>query len=181
MLTKPHMQANASFGMAGIKLDSSNISSKELAQLAVKRLEAISDVSAKAVKVIVITGRDGGVADVDPIIVQEKLGKTGLARDLKSSGVALVTPSGNIVTAKGTRSLRATNTSLDLVAKRLQHARSTKIICTMGPACWSEEGIGALLDSGCDIIRLNFSHGDHEGVSSGHDKTVTKINSMLHE
>ena len=41
--------------------------------------------------------------------------------------------------------------------------RSTKVVCTMGPACWSEETMGKLLDAGMDIIRLNFSHGDHKG------------------
>ena len=31
----------------------------------------------------------------------------------------------------------------------------------MGPKCWDEESLGQLLDAGMDIIRLNFSHGDH--------------------
>eukprot|EP00960_Hanusia_phi_P019331 571100-Hanusia_phi.AAC.1 len=33
----------------------------------------------------------------------------------------------------------------------------------MGPACWSEEAIGKLLDAGLNIARFNFSHGSHEG------------------
>jgi hypothetical protein len=41
--------------------------------------------------------------------------------------------------------------------------RKTKIVCTLGPACWSEEGLGALLDAGLNVARFNFSHGDHEG------------------
>ncbi len=41
--------------------------------------------------------------------------------------------------------------------------RKTKIICTAGPACWSEDGLAQLLDAGCNVLRFNFSHGDHKG------------------
>jgi pyruvate kinase len=40
--------------------------------------------------------------------------------------------------------------------------RKTKIVCTLGPATDSPEGIAALIDAGCDVFRLNFSHGDRE-------------------
>ena len=39
--------------------------------------------------------------------------------------------------------------------------RRTKIVCTLGPAVASEDGIRKLVDTGMDVARLNFSHGDH--------------------
>ncbi len=41
-------------------------------------------------------------------------------------------------------------------------SRKTKIICTLGPATESEEIIGALMDAGTNVFRLNMSHGKHE-------------------
>ena len=43
-------------------------------------------------------------------------------------------------------------------AERLRRA---KIICTIGPACDSEEMIRDLMRTGMDVARLNFSHGTH--------------------
>ncbi len=40
--------------------------------------------------------------------------------------------------------------------------RRTKIVCTIGPACDSEERVEQLLWAGLDVARLNFSHGTHE-------------------
>ena len=40
--------------------------------------------------------------------------------------------------------------------------KKTKIICTIGPASDTKEKIAALTDAGCNVIRLNFSHGTHE-------------------
>ncbi len=40
--------------------------------------------------------------------------------------------------------------------------RRTKIIATLGPATSSPETIGALIDAGVDVMRLNFSHGSAE-------------------
>lgn len=40
--------------------------------------------------------------------------------------------------------------------------RKTKIIATVGPSVNSKNKIHELIDSGADVIRLNFSHGSHE-------------------
>lgn len=44
--------------------------------------------------------------------------------------------------------LREANITLDHVLKENNEIRKTKIVCTLGPACWSVEGLGALIDAG---------------------------------
>ncbi len=39
--------------------------------------------------------------------------------------------------------------------------RRAKIVCTLGPATHSYEGVRALVLAGMDVARLNFSHGTH--------------------
>ncbi len=40
--------------------------------------------------------------------------------------------------------------------------KKTKIVCTIGPASESVEALTQLIDSGMNVARLNFSHGDFE-------------------
>lgn len=40
--------------------------------------------------------------------------------------------------------------------------KKTKIVCTIGPASESIEKLVQLIESGMNVARLNFSHGDHE-------------------
>ncbi len=44
--------------------------------------------------------------------------------------------------------------------------RHCKIVATLGPASFSPSMLRLLLDSGVDIFRLNFSHGEHSKMAS---------------
>lgn len=51
--------------------------------------------------------------------------------------------------------------SLKRYMKKVNH-QSTKILATVGPASCSHKSLLALVKSGVDVFRLNFSHGTHE-------------------
>ena len=40
--------------------------------------------------------------------------------------------------------------------------RKTKIVCTIGPSCYTQEGINNLLLHGMNVARINFSHGSYD-------------------
>jgi pyruvate kinase len=49
--------------------------------------------------------------------------------------------------------------------------RRAKIVCTLGPATSSAEEVVALVESGMDVARLNFSHGSH----ADHEKAYRMV------
>jgi len=53
--------------------------------------------------------------------------------------------------------------------------RKTKIVCTLGPACWDVEMLVKMLDAGMNVARLNFSHGDHQT----HGQSVANLKEAL--
>ena len=55
--------------------------------------------------------------------------------------------------------------------------RKTRIICTIGPASESKEMMRKLVDTGMNIIRLNFSHGDYEE----HGRRIKTIREIVKE
>ena len=50
--------------------------------------------------------------------------------------------------------------------------RRTKIVCTLGPATKDDKILRALIDSGMDVARQNFSHGTHESHKVDHDRVI---------
>ena len=54
------------------------------------------------------------------------------------------------------------------------HQPRTKIVCTLGPATSTPEAIDALMESGLDVARINFSHGTHEQ----HARTIAIVRQL---
>lgn len=50
----------------------------------------------------------------------------------------------------------------------------TKIVCTLGPSSASPEVIGALLDAGLSVARINFSHGTH----ATHQRAISLVRQL---
>ncbi len=89
-----------------------------------------------------------------------------------------VAPMSSAYVAK-TLSLRTTAISLsDVLDHSASSVRKTKVVCTLGPSCWSEEGMAKLLDAGMDVARFNFSHGTHEAHQEVLDR-LRKVRRVL--
>ena len=46
--------------------------------------------------------------------------------------------------------------------KLFDNSSKTKILCTLGPASESPDVLEAMMKTGMDAVRFNFSHGSHE-------------------
>lgn len=78
--------------------------------------------------------------------------------------------------SSGGPELRGSNITLEKVLcnKRTDtSSRQTKIVCTLGPACWEVPQLESLIDAGMSVARFNFSHGDHEGHKACLDRLRT--------
>jgi len=70
--------------------------------------------------------------------------------------------------------LRGANITLDTILRKTDTStRQTKIVCTLGPACWEVPQLEELMDAGLSVARFNFSHGDHEGHAACLDRLRT--------
>jgi pyruvate kinase len=53
----------------------------------------------------------------------------------------------------------------------------TKIVCTLGPASATEDGIRALAEAGMNVARVNFSHGTHQQ----HEETIAAVRRVANQ
>ncbi|MFE7417083.1 pyruvate kinase [Rhodococcus sp. NPDC057529] len=56
----------------------------------------------------------------------------------------------------------------------LSTSRRTKIVCTLGPATATGDRIRELVESGMDVARLNFSHGEH----ADHEENYKRVRAV---
>lgn len=56
--------------------------------------------------------------------------------------------------------------------------KKTKIVCTIGPASQDKETLTSLIKAGMNVMRMNFSHGDHAEQQAKID-TLREINKEL--
>lgn len=65
----------------------------------------------------------------------------------------------------------------DFLRKGSSSFRRAKIVCTLGPSTDRPEILGALLDAGMDVARLNLSHGSH----SEHRRRISLLRRLAAE
>lgn len=56
--------------------------------------------------------------------------------------------------------------------------RKTKIVCSVGPACDSDDTVRAMILAGMNVARFNFSHGTHDWHAQAMDR-VRRISAQL--
>lgn len=55
--------------------------------------------------------------------------------------------------------------------------KQTKIVATVGPASESKEMLRAMVEAGMNVVRLNFSHGEH----TWHKEIINRVRELSHE
>ena len=58
----------------------------------------------------------------------------------------------------------------------MRKTKKKSIVCTIGPACDSEEMLRAMMLAGMNVARLNFSHGTH----AEHQVRIDRIKKAAH-
>lgn len=58
-----------------------------------------------------------------------------------------------------------------------KYMKQTKIVATVGPASESKDTLRAMVQAGMNVVRLNFSHGEH----AWHKETINRVRELSHE
>ena len=57
----------------------------------------------------------------------------------------------------------------------MNHNKKTKIVATLGPSINSKKLLKEILEAGVNVLRINFSHADHDDVKTT-IKTIRELN-----
>ncbi|KAH0483325.1 MAG: hypothetical protein KVP17_005216, partial [Porospora cf. gigantea B] len=75
----------------------------------------------------------------------------------------------------GTNSGKTSHYSVSQILAEREHEdflqRKTRLVCTMGPACWDVDTLVTMINEGMTVARFNFSHADHDT----HTKTLGRV------
>ncbi len=70
------------------------------------------------------------------------------------------------------------STGLRQITQHKLHWRRTKIVATLGPSSSNRETIKELMNAGLNVVRLNMSHGTHEGHREAFELVRSTAKSM---
>eukprot|EP00163_Fabomonas_tropica_P014970 TRINITY_DN2727_c0_g1_i7.p1 TRINITY_DN2727_c0_g1~~TRINITY_DN2727_c0_g1_i7.p1 ORF type:complete len:191 (-),score=58.93 TRINITY_DN2727_c0_g1_i7:227-799(-) len=70
----------------------------------------------------------------------------------------------------------AHNSHLNVEEMAAPH-RATRIVCTIGPASKDKDTLTELMNSGMNVVRMNFSHGEH----SYHKEVMENARAVAHD
>eukprot|EP00854_Cymbomonas_tetramitiformis_P018551 gene18552-22148_t len=163
-------QCNAIFGLLPMYLKEKVTTCAEIVPTAVEFAKKYSFVADGADTIVVVQGRDV------PMVKGFDISNLAFST-LKIGTPAAAVEQHAAYQGQYTIAYTSTKVGLDNICEPTTTPRKTKIICTMGPKCWSEDLLGMLLDNGMNIARLNFSHGTH----SAHQEVLDRFRAVCAE
>eukprot|EP00960_Hanusia_phi_P010795 316552-Hanusia_phi.AAC.1 len=137
-------QLNSSFSLLPYKVTAIPQEPEKIASMVLDVIDWAVDnnICPSDSKVIIVKGEHEADADGQPSILLHNADNSGglfiRRRTSLQHKLLHVQPTHNI---EKTTSIRCNSISLSQITSSYQPPRKTKIVCTMGPACWSEEAI----------------------------------------
>ncbi|GLC60287.1 hypothetical protein PLESTB_001594600 [Pleodorina starrii] len=178
--TKPHVakQCNLVYGCVPLLLRGGKMSKDEehVIQQVIhfartQKLAAFKDGDSEGDQLIVVQGPSNRM-----FATEEDLAEIQFVTHIIGQESAAVAGPGEGYQGADTISYRSTKVGLDLVCGPTDtRTRKTKVVCTLGPACWSREGLEMLVETGLNVARFNFSHGSH----AGHQEVLDRLREVL--
>ncbi|EFJ40446.1 pyruvate kinase [Volvox carteri f. nagariensis] len=177
--TRPHVakQCNLNYGcvpllLKGVKMgkDEEYVIQKIIHFARAQRLAAFKDGDCEGDQLIVVQGPSNRMFATEEDLAEMQF----VTHVIGQEAAAVLTPCG--YNGADTISYRSTKVGLDLICGPTDiRTRKTKVVCTLGPSCWSREGLEMLVNNGLNVARFNFSHGTH----TAHQEVLDRLREVL--